>query len=157
MRSNRLDSQFRASSGNVFKDLNVAEPDKELVKVGLVRAICAIVSDRRLKQIDVAARLDIAQPKVSLLLRGRTAGFSTDALMRFLNRLGQSIDIVVKPGGSANRPNGKTRVQFEPLSHVPRRTGAHGVSRSTSSPRMLGAVMRGKPRQVARARAAKKK
>jgi hypothetical protein len=41
-----------------------------------------------------ATRLD--QPKVSALVRGRLAGFSTDRLLRCLMLLGQDVDIVVR-------------------------------------------------------------
>ena len=41
--------------------------------------------------------LQIDQPKVSALVRGRLAGFSLDRLVRFLVLLGSDVEIVVKP------------------------------------------------------------
>lgn len=90
------ESDFRRSSGNVFADLGVPEPEQEIVKAGLVKAIHSLVSGKELRQVDVAARLGISQPKVSLLLRGRTDGFSTELLMRLLNRLGQRTRLTKK-------------------------------------------------------------
>jgi hypothetical protein len=44
-----------------------------------------------------ATLLDIDQPKVSALMRGRLSGFSTERLFKFLNDLGRDVEIVVKP------------------------------------------------------------
>jgi hypothetical protein len=41
---------------------------------------------------------------VSVLLRGHSEGFSTERLMKLLNRLGQDIDIVVRSHRGARRP-----------------------------------------------------
>jgi predicted XRE-type DNA-binding protein len=86
-----------ASSGNVFADLGVPNPDEALAKAELARGICAIISQRRLTQAKAAALLGVDQPKVSALLRGKLDGFSTDRLFRFLNALGQDVEIVIRP------------------------------------------------------------
>ena len=39
--------------------------------------------------------MGIGQPKVSALLNGRAANFSSERLMRILTRLGQDVDITV--------------------------------------------------------------
>jgi predicted XRE-type DNA-binding protein len=44
-----------------------------------------------------AALLEIGQPKVSALTRGRLAGFPLDRRVRFLALLGSDVEIVVKP------------------------------------------------------------
>jgi predicted XRE-type DNA-binding protein len=103
--------KFEPSSGNVFADLGVPKPDHEIVKAELVKAICSILTGQGVRQVDAAERLGIAQPKVSVLMRGRTDGFSTEQLLRFLNRLGQTIDIEVRPS-KPRRTVGSTRVHF---------------------------------------------
>ena len=67
-----------------------------------------LLRERGLTQT-AAAVLGLPQPKVSLLYRGRSAGFSTGRLIRFLNRLGQDVDIVIRPGAAPRRP-GRVRV-----------------------------------------------
>jgi len=47
--------------------------------------------------VAAAEILDVDQPKVSALIRGRLAGFSLDRLVRFLVLLGSDVEIVVKP------------------------------------------------------------
>ncbi|MCK4487976.1 MAG: XRE family transcriptional regulator [Desulfobacterales bacterium] len=84
------------SSGNVFADLGVANPDEALAKAELARQISEIISRRHMSQKAAAAVLGIDQPKVSALIRGRISGFSTERLLRFLNDLGRDVEIVIK-------------------------------------------------------------
>jgi len=85
------------SSGNVFADLGFPHPEEALLKAELAGRILQLVRERNLTQKRVAALLGIDQPKVSLLLRGRLSGFSTERLLRFLNALGQDVEIVIRP------------------------------------------------------------
>ena len=48
-------------------------------------------------QAAAAELLNLDQPKVSALVRGRLAGFSLDRLVRLLVLLGSDVEIVVKP------------------------------------------------------------
>lgn len=84
-------------SGNVFEDLGRPRPAEALAKAELARKIAELIAERRLTQAAAAALLDIDQPKVSALVRGRLAGFSLDRLVRFLVLLGRDVEIVVKP------------------------------------------------------------
>jgi predicted XRE-type DNA-binding protein len=84
------------SSGNVFADLGFAEPEEELTKAQLASHIRQVVKRRRLTQVAAAALMGIDQPKVSALLNGRLASFSTERLMRLLTTLGQDVEIVVR-------------------------------------------------------------
>jgi predicted XRE-type DNA-binding protein len=81
----------------VFADLGVPGADEALAKAELARRICALLAERKLTQARAAAVLGIDQPKVSALVRGKLEGFSTDRLFRFLNALGQDVEIVVRP------------------------------------------------------------
>jgi len=96
-------------SGNVFADLIVADPEGALVKAELARAISAIIGERHLTQSEAAEVLGIDQPKISVLLRGRLAGFSVDRLLRFLVALDRDVEIVVKPKSEA-RPHTRVNV-----------------------------------------------
>jgi predicted XRE-type DNA-binding protein len=91
------DSKVTESSGNVFADLDVADPEEALVKAELAGAIAALISARRLTQMQAAELLGIDQPKVSALMRGRLSGFSVDRLLRFLLALDRDVEIVVTP------------------------------------------------------------
>ncbi len=85
------------SSGNVFADLGLKNPEELLAKAKLVQRIADIIAERKLTQLRAAKLLGIDQPKVSALLRGKLDGFSTDRLFRFLNALGRDVEIVIRP------------------------------------------------------------
>jgi predicted XRE-type DNA-binding protein len=97
------------SSGNVFADLGLPDADELLVKAELVMQISRIVEERGLTQVQAAELLGIDQPKVSHLLRGNLRGYSVERLSRFLNALGQDVEIVVRPKPRTER-QGRTRV-----------------------------------------------
>lgn len=98
-----------ASSGNVFADLGLPEPVEELTKAQLASHIREIISQRRLTQRAAASLMGVDQPKVSALLNGRLANFSSDRLMRLLTALGQDVDITVK-AKPRHRVHGRIRV-----------------------------------------------
>jgi predicted XRE-type DNA-binding protein len=89
-------SVIEASSGNVFADLGLPNPDLALVKAEMVQRIRTLMADRRLTQAKAAALFGIGQPKVLALLRWRVEGYSLDRLLRFLTALGQRVEITVR-------------------------------------------------------------
>jgi predicted XRE-type DNA-binding protein len=106
------DIPVTASSGNVFDDLGLPEPDEQLTKAQLASHIRLVIKRQRLTQVAAAALMAIDQPKVSALLNGRLANFSTDRLMRLLTALGQDVDITVRTK-PRNRAHGRIRVLGE--------------------------------------------
>src|SRR3979411_2839572 len=85
------------SSGNVFADIGIENPEEELTKAKLVWQIEQILKKKKLTQVEAARMMGINQPKVSALIRRKLDGFSVERLIHFLNTLGQDIDIVVRP------------------------------------------------------------
>jgi|SRR5262245_44486876 predicted XRE-type DNA-binding protein len=93
----KSEPRVHASSGNVFADLKLPNPGEALAKAELAHHLCELIGQRKWTQAEAAVALGIDQPKVSALIRGRLAGFSTDRLIRFLSALGQEVQIVVRP------------------------------------------------------------
>ena len=93
----------------MFADLGVAQPDLALAKAKLVQQIRDVVAERKLTQAKAAQLLGLDQPKVSALVRGRVEGYSIDRLFKFLNLLGQRVEITVRPAG-ADAVSADTRV-----------------------------------------------
>jgi len=91
------DINVQVSSGNVFADLGLLNPEEMLIKAELARQISEIIIQQHLTQIEAAELLGIDQPKVSALMRGKLTGFSIERLFRLLNALGRDVEIVVKP------------------------------------------------------------
>lgn len=89
-------------SDNVFADIGLPHPDLALAKAKLVQQISDLIADRKLTQLKAAELLGLDQPKVSTLLRGRVEGYSIDRLFKFLNLLGQRVEITVLPVGKGS-------------------------------------------------------
>ncbi|MEH2305235.1 helix-turn-helix domain-containing protein [Nostoc sp.] len=85
------------SNGNVFADLGLSNPEERLIKAELARKISEIIANRQLNQIQAAEVLGIDQPKISALTRGKLKDFSIDRLIRFINILGNDVEITIKP------------------------------------------------------------
>ena len=88
---------YEESSGNVFADIGLPNPEEALAKAELARQIGKIIKKKRLSQTKAARILGIDQPKVSALLHGYLTGFSIERLFRFLNDFGQDISIAITP------------------------------------------------------------
>ena len=97
------------SSGNVFRDLGLKNPEELLAKTKLAARIVQILEERKLSQTQAAKLLGIDQPKVSQIYRGRLDDFSLERLMRFLTALHQDIRIVVEE--KARRGRGRVTVE----------------------------------------------
>lgn len=100
------------SSSNVFADMGLPEPEEELTKAQLASDIRHVIKRRRLTQVAAATLMGIDQPKISALLNGRLANFSSERLMRLLTALGQDVDITIK-NKPRDRVQGRIRVLGE--------------------------------------------
>ena len=106
------DTTITPSSGNVFADMGLPEPEEELTKAQLASQLREVIRRQRLTQVAAASRMGIDQPKVSALLNGRLANFSSDRLMRLLTALGQDGEITV-PAKPRNQAHGCVRGRGE--------------------------------------------
>ena len=95
------------SSGNVFADLGLPNPEQEQLKARLTLQIYRIIKARKLTQAQAGNLIGIAQPQVSLLMRNRSGNFSVERLMTFLTALGQDVEITVR---SARKEHGAMSV-----------------------------------------------
>jgi predicted XRE-type DNA-binding protein len=88
--------RFVHSSGNVFADLGMPEPEIELAKADLALAITRRIKRKGLTQSRAAAILGDSQPNVSMLTRGKLEIFSYDRLLHHLNALGLDVELTIK-------------------------------------------------------------
>lgn len=102
MAKKRRDMQVEESSGNVFADLGLSDPEERLAKADLAIAISREIEARGLTQTGAAELLRVAQPDISNLMRGRLSGYSIERLTRLLNALGQDVEIRVRPTGGGD-------------------------------------------------------
>jgi predicted XRE-type DNA-binding protein len=95
------------SSGNVFADLGIRNPQEKQAKVRLAVAINQIIQGRKLSQTAAARQLRVNQPKVSALSNYQLDGFSVERLMNFLTALDRDVHIVI---GRTARPRRGGRI-----------------------------------------------
>ena len=117
------------SSGNVFADLGLPDAEELLAKADLVHVIQQLVCAKKLSRRAAAAVLDVAQPDLSKLFRGRLEGFSIERLVRMLNAFDQDVRVVVRPkAASASRRTPEkpqtTRISAMPVDPRRSRCGA---------------------------------
>jgi predicted XRE-type DNA-binding protein len=130
---------FEISSGNIFADLEVSNPEERLAKVKLAIQINHLIEVKELNQKDAAKLLGIDQPKISALSKGKLAGFSLERLFRFLNILGQDITIEVTPRTrTKKKPN--INVSFSKIKQKP----VAKINETTSTRAAMSARKKGK-------------
>lgn len=88
--------EYESSTGNVFADLGLKQPEELLAKAQLLRDVNALIKRSGLTQEEIATKLGVSQPKVSMLVSGKLSAFSTDTLLRYLTLLGCNIEIHVR-------------------------------------------------------------
>ncbi len=91
-------------SGNVFEDLGYPNPEEARAKADLSLQIHQIIQKRKLTQKEAAEIMDIDQPKVSDIIRGKLSKYTLDRLIRFLRLLGSDIEIRVKRPSKSSEP-----------------------------------------------------
>jgi predicted XRE-type DNA-binding protein len=100
LKATRRPVQVAEGSGNVFADLGLPEPEVALAKTVLAEAIEDTIRGRGLTQQEGAEIMGIDQGTVSKVMNDRLDGFSMERLIRYLNALGQDVEITV---GSSDR------------------------------------------------------
>ena len=86
---------YAVSSGNVFEDMGLPNPEERLAKAKLAAIVNKIIEEKGLTQKASAKILGINQPKISALKNGRLKGYSIERLFHFLELLDQHIEITI--------------------------------------------------------------
>lgn len=89
------DVEFIKSSGNVFADLDLEDAEELLTRAKLGIAVRRILESRNLKQQEIVELLDIKQPEVSNIMKGKYYLFSEARLFTFLNKLQKKVTIQI--------------------------------------------------------------
>jgi predicted XRE-type DNA-binding protein len=88
---------YEIGGRNVFKDIGVPNAAEHLVKAQLVFKIDTLMKKRHMKQKDAADLFGVRQPDISNMVRGEFRQFSVERLLRFLVKLDQDVEILVRP------------------------------------------------------------
>ena len=87
--------EVEKSSGNIFRDLEIPDPEEHLAKCRIVFIIDDIITKRRLRRSKAAKILGIRKSELSDLLDGLFRDFSMTALFLMLEKLNHEIEVVV--------------------------------------------------------------
>ena len=87
--------EVEKSSGNIFRDLEMPDPEEHLAKCRLVFIIDDIITKRQLRRSKAAKILGIRKSELSDLLDGLFRDFSMTALFSMLEKLNHEIEVVV--------------------------------------------------------------
>ncbi|MBV8097380.1 MAG: XRE family transcriptional regulator [Acetobacteraceae bacterium] len=82
-------------TGNVFRDLNLRNPDVEQLRAILGARIIRVLDEKGLTARQAQELTGVAAADFSRIRRARLDRFTIDRLLAILDRLGQQVDISV--------------------------------------------------------------
>jgi predicted XRE-type DNA-binding protein len=85
------------SSGNVFADLNLPDPEERQLRVQLAVRLNDLLAAEGLTQAAAAKRMGIAQPHVSELKHYKLGRFSSERLLHYITLLNRDVEIFIRP------------------------------------------------------------
>lgn len=105
-------NKFEVSSGNVFADLGLSNPDELAYKAELIFALRGLIKGRKMTQAQAASVCGTDQGTLSKVLRGRLDLVTTDRLIRWIRALGARVQITVQ--GTPDHSSTPVTVNFCP-------------------------------------------
>ena len=83
---------------SVFDDLEFDENEAKNLKIRamLMREIESEIKKKDLTQVEAAEILEISQPRLNNLLKGKIHLFTVDALINLLDKLGRHVTLTIK-------------------------------------------------------------
>jgi predicted XRE-type DNA-binding protein len=83
-------------SGNVFRDLNMPNPDLEQLRAILAARIIKVLDEKKLTVRQAHELTGIAAADFSRIRQAKIGRFTVDRLMIILDRLGQAVEVSVQ-------------------------------------------------------------
>ena len=84
-------ADYTLSSGNVFKDLGLPEPEEKLAKAKLAYKINCLIAAQEMTQKEAAVFLGLSRYKMTQLRNGRLNSFTVDYLVSLVEKLERHI------------------------------------------------------------------
>jgi len=92
-----LEESLEESSGNIFADLDIPNPDEYLTKAKLASHLSQLIQQRNLTTNEATKLLALNECQFDNLITGKLDDFSLEHLFQLLNALDQDIEIIVHP------------------------------------------------------------
>ena len=90
------DIEIAEGSGNVFRDLNLPNPDLEQLRAILAAQIIKVIDAEELTVRKAAELTGVAAADFSRIRKANLCRFTVDRLMTILDRLGQEVKVTVR-------------------------------------------------------------
>lgn len=79
--------EYEVTSGNIFADLGLSNPEELHAKVELCRQICNLIKEKKLTDVQTAKFLGVEKSAITSLHSGEFDNFSIETLSKFLGLL----------------------------------------------------------------------
>lgn len=90
-----IEDVFVESSGNIFADLGLPDPDVHLAKAMLVSQLSKSIKRMKFTIAKAAVKLGLQAEELRNILKGRFRSYTLERLIRFHTQLGQPIEFAV--------------------------------------------------------------
>jgi predicted XRE-type DNA-binding protein len=128
---------MHTGSRNIFADLGLPDPERELLRAHLTLHIYRIVKERGLTTAQAGEILKVKPQHAAALMRNRAAHFSVGQLMEFLILLGQDIEVTVRPSRVAKGEKSIAAPAPLPLSPQPPKRPISPATQNASPRRIV--------------------
>jgi predicted XRE-type DNA-binding protein len=98
--ADRDEVSFERSSGNVFADLGLPNPDVALAKADLSFQIAALIDERGWSSDAAAAALGFGPGELARVFQGDLMDVPLERLLHVLTKFGRDVEIAVAPAAS---------------------------------------------------------
>lgn len=87
---------------SAFHALGLENADGLVLRAHMIWKVGQAIKLQKLSQAAIGVKIGMDQPRVSALLAGKISKFSTDRLVTILTRLGQDVEVRVRPSRNAH-------------------------------------------------------
>ncbi len=89
--------KHHVTKGNIFDDLgfDAATATNLKIRAALMRAVEEELDKKNMTQLQAAKLLEVSQPRISDLKRGKLHLFTIDVLVNMLTKLGKPVSLVI--------------------------------------------------------------
>jgi predicted XRE-type DNA-binding protein len=94
-------------NANVFVDCGFAPAEAENLRIRarMMTALTRCIREKKFRQSGAARLMDVSQPRISDLMRGKISLFTIDALVNMLTSAGLKVDVDI----ASRRPKATTK------------------------------------------------
>ena len=94
--SSKKERDYEVTTANIFADLGLEDSEELLTRARLMHELGLLIKSSKLSQKEIAAKLGITQPKVSMLISGKFNEFSSEKLLHYLSLMGCYVEISIE-------------------------------------------------------------